>query len=219
MATEMINAACFDDETLRRFATDPFGRDDSGVAAHIFTCPVCRRRFEAFLYPDEGCSLTDAERGTISAFVKSRCKARGAVLERLDAFLAARQTSFFTSGRTEWRMAAASAEGVEADKEHREDVRFVFVSDDGTPSESSWRAELSVPGEADGSAPLGLSVFGAGGAPAGEGLFMLAGATLVVDGKGRATIPYDLFLAGIRNSNVAYQRSGGAAVSGSLVFF
>ena len=219
MAIEKTNAACFDDDTLRRFAADPIGGDDSGVAAHIFACPGCRRRFESVLYPEEGCSLTDAERGAISAFVRSRCKAQAPVLERLDAFLAARQTDFFPAGRTEWRMAAAAADGLEAAGERREDVRFVFVSDDGAPSESSWRAELSVPGEADGSAPLDLSVFGADGAPAGEGLFTLAGATLVVDGKGRATIPYDLFLAGIRNSNVAYQRGGGAAVPGSLVFF
>ena len=169
MATEKINAACFDDETLRRFAADPFGGDDSGVAAHIFTCPSCRRRFESVLYPEEGSSLTDAERGAISAFVGSHCKAQASVLERLDAFLAARQTNFFPSGRTEWRLAASTADAQESAGERREDVRFVFVSDNGATSESSWRAELSVPGEADGSAPLGLSVFGADGAPAGEG--------------------------------------------------
>ena len=99
-----------------------------------------------------------------------------------------------------------------------EDVCFVFASEAAVPMSSVWRAELSVPASAAGSEPLSIQVTDARGEAAGDGLLAIANTVLMVTG-GAATIPFDRFLVGIKDSNVSYQRNGGASVPGSLVFF
>ena len=194
---------------------------DSSVAedeaAHVFACDACLRRLEALMYPTDACALTVEESKTIASFVASRCRSRPVVLDRLDAFVAKRQADFFSQDEGEWRLAAASdCSAVVGDGP--EDVRFVFASDDATADSEAWRAELSVPGTARGGVPLDLVVKDGTGASAGDGRFSLAGLSLLVEG-GAATIPFDSFLVGIRNPDVAYQRDGGNPVPGSLIFF
>ena len=218
MEIEGKETACLDDATLLRLSKDPMSVENAEAAAHVYVCDRCRRRFEDVLYPPGESAIGQDERDIIAGFVARRCRRRPAVLDRLEAFVASRSTAFF-SAAPEWRLAAAPSAGDGNDGgEAFEDVRFVFASEDSAPPGLAWRAELSVPGTAAGSALLPVRVVDGAGRPAGDGLFSMAGTELVVSG-GAATIPFDRFLVGIKDAKVAYQRKGGAAAPGSLVFF
>ena len=210
---------CPDDEALVRLANDPCSVENEVAAAHVYCCGRCTRRLEEILYPAGEPSISQGERDVIAGFVAARCRRRPSVLDRLDAFIAARSTAFFSSG-VEWRLAAAprGGAGEAGGNATTDDVCFVFASEAAVPMSSVWRAELSVPASAAGSEPLSIQVTDARGEAAGDGLLAIANTVLMVTG-GAATIPFDRFLVGIKDSNVSYQRNGGASVPGSLVFF
>ena len=217
MPAETTNAACPGEEALRAFVADPFGAGREDLAAHVYVCEACQKRMEGMLHPRAEDALTDEDRAVIRAFTQRHCKRT--VRERLDAFVEARQSVFFDTGASGWRMAAASGcAGVKAEAEPFEDVRFVFLSEEDVTPCDRWRAELEIPGTASGETPLWIKVWNRDDEPAEDGSFSIAGATVPVE-KGKATIPLDLFLVGIRNSAVAYQRKGGMSVAGNLVFF
>jgi hypothetical protein len=216
MPTEKSKTACPADAEIRLLAAEPFSPSNSETAAHVYGCSACLRRLEEFMYPADGCSLTDSDRGAISAAVRARAGKNSSPGDRLDKFVLDRQSAFF-GGAEEWGLAAASSSAPARDAK-TEEVRFVFVSDATPDPDAAWRAELTIPADAAGADVLPIEVRDRRGASAGDGLFAVAGTTLVVE-NGRAGMPYDLFLAGIRNSKVSFQRSGGRAVPGGLVFF
>ena len=88
---------CPDDEALVRLANDPCSVENEVAAAHVYWCGRCPRRLEEILYPAGEPSIAQGERDVIAGFVAARCRRRPAVLDRLDAFIAARSTAFFSS--------------------------------------------------------------------------------------------------------------------------
>ena len=95
-----------------------------------------------------------------------------------------------------------------------EPVTFVFASEGEEDVPDAWRAELAVPPGATTETPLALKVRGRDVA----GVFSLSGVKLpLVDGA--AEIPFGVFLAGIKDTDVSLQRPGGDLVKGRLLFF
>ena len=209
---------CPSAKELRAFVADPLRADNEVVAQHVYVCEGCQKRVEELLYAGAGELLTDVERETIRQFAEAHCAPMRTLAERLDEFVRARQSDFFAEGLSDWRMAASSGQLTTRRDRPVEDVRFVFVSEEQSALEDLWRAELEIPGTAGGSDPLGISIRGRDGGLVGDGLFSIAGATLPVEG-GNAEIPLDMFLIGIRNSTVSFQREGGVSVAGNLAFF
>ena len=188
-------------------------------AATIFIDDLAARRHEDdVLYPGPS-TVTDEERSAIARVLDAKCKAGNGMAERLDALIGERLAGFFSTGDAQWRLAASSGmDGGEEEKEYA-DLRFVFVSDAKAPKDRSWRAVLEIPGKAKGSQMLTLKVSEEDGFCAGNGLFTVAGTTVLVE-NGIAEIQMDVFLVGIRNSAVSFQREGDAvSVSGNLMFF
>ena len=95
-----------------------------------------------------------------------------------------------------------------------EAVTFVFASEGEEDTPEAWRAELMVPPGATTETPLALKVRGRDVA----GVFTLSGMALpLVDGA--AEIPFGMFLAGIKDTDVSLRRPGGGTVKGKLLFF
>lgn len=209
---------CPSAKELQAFVGDPLQAGNEDLAGHVYVCEDCRKRVEELLYAGAGELLTDVEKKTIRSFADAHCAPMRTLDERLDEFVRARQSDFFAEGLSDWRMAAASGQMATREDRPVEDVRFVFVSEEQSAREDLWRAELEIPGTAGGSDPLGISIRGRDGGLVGEGLFSIAGTTLPVEG-GKAEIPLDMFLLGIRNSTVSFQREGGVPVVGNLAFF
>ena len=209
---------CPSAKELQAFVADPLRAENDVVAQHVYVCEGCRKRVEELLYAGAGDLLTDVERETIRQFAKAHCAPMRTLDERLDEFVRARQSDFFAEGLSDWRMAAASGQLKTREDRPVEDVRFVFVSEEQPVLDDIWRAELEIPGTAGGSDPLGISIRGRDGGLVGDGFFSIAGATLPVEG-GKAEIPLDMFLLGIRNSTVSFQREGRVPVVGNLAFF
>ena len=65
---------------------------------------------------------------------------------------------------------------------------------------------------------LSIFVYGKDGIPAEEGVLRLAGCAIPVSG-GRGEIPFELFVGGVRDSEVSFARKGDAPVPGTLCFF
>lgn len=186
-------------------------------AARVFVDDRAARRFEDdVLYPGAS-AVTDEERAAIDRVIAGRCRAENGVPARLERFVGERLSDFFSHGDGQWRLAAASG-AVEEEVPAREEVQFVFVSDEAVPPEAAWRAVLDIPGRTKENPMLSLKVFAGDGSPAGNGLFTVAGTTVIVE-EGVAALPLDVFLVGIRDSAVAFQRENGAPVSGHLIFF
>ena len=99
-----------------------------------------------------------------------------------------------------------------------EEVRFTFASDGEADAEGAWRAELVVPPKAGPETMLPLKVVNGSGEAVDGGVFTLSGAALPLAG-GRAEIPFGLFLAGIKSTDVSLRRAGGETVGGRLLFF
>lgn len=210
--------SCPAEKDLRAFVADPLRAGNEVLASHVYACEDCQKRVEELLYAGAGELLTDVEKDTIRIFVDAHCAQTRTLDERLDEFVRARQSDFFAEGLSDWRMAASSGQMTTHEDRPVEDVRFVFVSEERPAQEDLWRAELEIPGTAGGSDPLGISIRGRDGGLVGAGLFSIAGATLPVEG-GKTEIPLDMFLLGIRNSTVSFQREGGVPVAGNLAFF
>jgi hypothetical protein len=186
-------------------------------AARVFVDDQAARRFEDDVLYAGASAVTDEERAAIDRVVAARCRAENGVAARLERFVGERLSEFFAVGDGPWRLAAATGDAAE-EAPAREDVQFVFVSDEKAPPGDAWRAVMEVPGRAQENPLLALRVFNADGAPAGNGLFTVAGTTVIVE-AGAAALPLDVFLVGIRDSAVAFQRENGAPVPGNLIFF
>lgn len=190
----------------------------SAQAERLFVDDLAARRYEDEVLYAGPSTVTEDERAAIRRVLDEKCRPECGMTERLDAFVRERMSRFFSAGGGEWRLAASTGKAGEGKKEHA-DIRFVFVSAAGTPKELSWRAVLDIPGAAEGSEMLKLKVSGVDGSSAGNGLFTVAGTTLLVE-NGVAELQMDVFLVGIRNSSVFFQREGcDTPVSGNLMFF
>ena len=167
----------------------------------------------------EKTAMTPDERAFIDRFVADYCRPHETVVAaRLAAFAAERQMRFLSQGSRGFALAA----GVSAPKQDvqapEEEVRFTFASDGEADAEGAWRAELVVPPKAGPETMLALKVVNGAGEAVDGGVFTLSGAALPLAG-GRAEIPFGLFLAGIKNTDVSLRRAGGATVGGRRLFF
>lgn len=162
--------------------------------------------------------LTAGETAFIDRFVVRYCRPHAVVMaERLRSFAAARQMALLEAGGREGFALAAGpvTSGTDAVKAPDEPVTFVFASDGEPDAAQAWRAELAVPPGATAETPVPLVVEGGGLA---GGVFSISGCALPLE-NGSAEIPFGLFLAGIRNTDVALRRADGESVAGRLLFF
>jgi len=165
--------------------------------------------------------MTPEEEAFIARFTADYCRPHDVVMaERLAAYVAARNLSFLSASAEGFSLAAGvCAPGVPADvRSPDEEVCFSFASDGAADAPGAWRATLVVPPKAGPETALTLTVEDASGALAGDGVFTLSGTALPL-AAGRATIPFGVFLAGIKNTAVSFRRADGPAVAGTLAFF
>lgn len=161
--------------------------------------------------------MTAEEAAFIDRFVAENCRPHAVVMaERLGKFVAERQMSMFAAedGQSFALAAGPAAKAPAAVKAPDEPVTFVFASEGEEDAPESWRAELEVPPGATAETTLALKVRGRDIA----GTFTLSGVALPLDG-GAAEIPFGVFLAGIKNTDVSLRRPGEDAVKGRLLFF
>ncbi len=169
---------------------------------------------------EEKKTMTPEETAFIERFVADYCRPHAVVeAERLAAFVAARQMSFMTCRAQGFALAAGpsapeSPEVCAPDEE----VTFTFASEGSPDSPGAWKASLVVPPKAGPDTMLTLSVETVAGEPCDSGIFRLSGVALPLTG-GCAEIPFGMFLAGIKDTDVYFQRSGEEAVKGTLAFF
>ena len=157
------------------------------------------------------------EAAFIDRFVADHCRPHAVVMaERLRKFVAERQMAMFAAddGPAFALAAGPTAKAPASVKAPDEPVTFVFASEGEDDAPGAWRAELAVPPGATAETPLTLKVGGRDVA----GVFALSGVKLpLVDGA--AEIPFGVFLAGIKDTDVSLRRPGGDAVKGKLLFF
>ena len=163
--------------------------------------------------------MTPDEEAFIARFTADYCRPHGTVMaERLAKFVAERQLAFLSCGAPGFALAAGvSAPEPVAVRSPDEEVRFAFASDGDPDAPDAWRATLVVPPKAGPETLLSLTVEEARGT-CPEGVFTLSGAALPLE-RGRAAIPFGMFLAGIKNTAVSFRRVGGPDVPGTLSFF
>lgn len=162
-------------------------------------------------------AMTADEAAFIDRFVAERCRPHAAVMaERLRKFTAERQMAMLAAEEgSAFALAAGPAARLPAAvKAPDEPVTFVFASDGDADAPDAWRAELAVPPGATADTQLSLKVDGRDVA----GTFRLSGVALpLLDGT--AEIPFGVFLAGIKDTDVSLSRPGGGTVKGRLLFF
>lgn len=166
---------------------------------------------------EEKVVMTADEAAFIDRFVAEHCRPHAAVMaERLRKFVVERQMAMFAvEDEPAFALAAGPAAKVpEAVKAPDEPVTFVFASDGDEDAPEAWRADLSVPPGATAGTPLTLRVHGRDVA----GVFTLSGVALPLS-DGAAEIPFGMFLAGIKDTDVSLRRPGGERVKGKLLFF
>ena len=164
---------------------------------------------------EEPIEMTAEERSFIDRFTADYCRPhRDVVAERLAAFVRARQLQLLASAGAGFALAAGDsapkAPAVEAPDEEVRLARLQAVS-------TMLCTELVVPPKATSETMLALTVRDRSGAAA-AGVFALAGVALPLVG-GRAELPFGLFLAGIKNTDVSLTAPAGAKVPGRLLFF
>lgn len=166
---------------------------------------------------EEKVVMTADEAAFIDRFVAEHCRPHAVVMaERLRKFVAERQMAMFAAddGPAFALAAGPAAPAAASVKAPDEPVTFVFASEGDEDAPGAWRAELTVPPGATAETPLTLKVGGRDVA----GVFALSGVKLpLVDGA--AEIPFGVFLAGIKDTDVALRRPGGDTVKGKLLFF
>ena len=166
---------------------------------------------------EEKVVMTADEAAFIDRFVAEHCRPHTVVMaERLRKFVSERQMAMFAvnDGPAFALAAGPAAKAPAAVKAPDEPVTFVFASEGEEDAPGAWRAELSVPPGATADTSLALKVQGRDIA----GVFTLSGIKLpLVDGA--AEIPFGVFLAGIKDTDVALSRPGGERVKGKLLFF
>lgn len=164
--------------------------------------------------------MSPEEAAFIARFVADYCRPHAVVeAERLTAFAVARQMSFMTRATGDFALAAGPSAPAPAEvRAPDEEVTFSFASEGAADAPQAWRATLTVPPKAGPETMLTLAVARAAGGACGEGVFTLSGVALPL-AAGRAQIPFGLFLAGIKDTNVSFRAPGGEAVKGTLAFF
>ena len=166
---------------------------------------------------EENVAMTADEAAFIDRFVAEHCRPHAVVMaERLRKFVVQRQMAMFAADDgSAFALAAGPAAKASSDvKSPDEPVTFVFASEGEEDAPEAWRAELAVPPGATSATPLALKVRGRDVA----GVFTLSGVNLpLVDGA--AEIPFGVFLAGIKDTDVSLRRPGGDTVKGRLLFF
>ena len=161
--------------------------------------------------------MTADEAAFIDRFVAEHCRPHAAVMaERLRNFVVRRQMALFAAndGPAFALAAGPAAPAPESVKAPDEPVTFVFASEGEEDAPGAWRAELSVPPGATADTSLTLKVRGNDVA----GVFKLSGVALPL-ADGAAEIPFGVFLAGIKDTDVSLRRPGGGTVKGKLLFF
>lgn len=162
--------------------------------------------------------MTNEERLFIGRFTADYCRPHAVVVaERLASFVAARQMRFLASAGSNFALAAGDSAPAASVEAPDEEVRFVFMSEGEADAADAWRAELTVPPKAGTQTMLALVVKDKNGAPA-EGVFTLARVALPLV-EGRAEIPFGMFLAGIKDTDVKLKGANGVSVPGRLMFF
>ena len=166
---------------------------------------------------EEKVVMTADEASFIDRFVAEHCRPHAVVMaERLGKFVAERQMALFAAddGPAFALAAGPAAKTPAAVKAPDEAVTFVFASEGEEDAPEAWRAELMVPPGATTQTPLALKVRGRDV----TGVFTLSGMAIpLVDGA--AEIPFGMFLAGIKDTDVSLRRPGGGTVKGKLLFF
>ena len=163
--------------------------------------------------------MAPGEAAFIERFVADYCRPHAVVeAERLTAFAAARQMSFMARGGGDFALAAGPSAPPPSVRAPDEEVTFTFASAGAPDAPQAWRASLTVPPQADAETMLTLAVTRADGGPCDAGVFTLSGVALPL-AAGRAQIPFGLFLAGIKDTDVSFRAPGGEAVKGTLAFF
>ncbi len=165
-------------------------------------------------------TMTPEDTAFIERFVADYCRPHAVVeAERLAAFVAARQMSFMTGDAHDFALAAGPSAPEATDvRAPDEEVTFTFASEGSPDSPGAWKASLTVPPKAGPETMLTLSVETVSGEPYDAGIFKLAGVALPLTG-GCAEIPFGMFLAGIKDTDVSFCRSGEEPVKGTLAFF
>ena len=168
---------------------------------------------------DEKIEMTAAERDMIARFTAAKCRPHGEVMaEKLDRFVQLRQLAAVSTANDYALAAASQTRHVPSGTPvaPSEDVMFVFASE-AEEAGKAWRAELTVPANATVGTLLNLKVSGLGVDAVPQGVFFLAGANLPLF-NGASVIPYEVFLAGIRDAEVSLKRPGGSCEQGQLMF-
>ncbi len=166
---------------------------------------------------EEKVVMTADEAAFIDRFVAEHCRPHAEVMaERLREFVAKRQMAMFAADdNPSFALAAGPAAKAPASvKAPDEPVTFVFASEGDSDAPEAWRAELSVPPGATGDTMLALKVVGKDV----SGVFKLSGVALPLS-DAAAEIPFGVFLAGIKDTDVFLSRPGCDAVKGKLLFF
>jgi hypothetical protein len=166
---------------------------------------------------EEKVVMTAEEAAFIDRFVAEHCRSHAVVMaERLRDFVAKRQMALFAAddGPVFALAAGPAAKAPVAVKAPDEAVTFVFASEGEEDAPGAWRAELMVPPGATTTTSLALKVRGRDVA----GVFSLSGVKLPLE-DGAAEIPFGVFLAGIKDTDVSLRRPGGDTVKGKLLFF
>ncbi len=162
--------------------------------------------------------MTAEERSFIDRFTADYCRPHPVVVaERLAAFVKERQMKVLFPAGSGFALAAGESASTASVEAPDEEVRFVFASEGDADAAGSWRAELVVPPRAKTETMLALSVVDRTGAAA-AGVFTLAGVSLPLV-AGRAEMPFGLFLAGIKDTDVSLTGADGRRRSGRLLFF
>lgn len=166
---------------------------------------------------EEKIEMTAAERSFIDRFTADYCRPHSVVMaERLAAFVAARQFQMFAAAGSQFALAAGKSAPEPQVESPAEEVRFAFASEGESDAETAWRAELVVPPRAASQTMLPVKVVDRDGEPA-TGVFTLAGVAMPLV-AGKAEIPFGLFLAGIKDTDVGLAVDG-VKTPGKLLFF
>lgn len=166
---------------------------------------------------EEKIEMTAAERSFIDRFTADYCRPHSTVMaERLAAFVAARQFQMFAGAGAGFALAAGKSAPDAPVESPAEEVRFSFASEGERDAATAWRAELVVPPRAASQTMLPVQVVNRDGEPA-AGIFTLAGVSMPLV-AGKAEIPFGLFLAGIKDTDVSLTVEG-VKTPGRLLFF
>ena len=212
---------CPEETELKALAADPQREELADVAEHVWGCRSCSEKLLGIVMGDVPAEMTPAEKDFIERFTSERCRSAQTEIARINAFVAARRLSFVTLP-VEYCMAAAPVAGTTSvaapPSGLDEEVRFVFAAEGSAGDAEFWRAELTIPPNAAPETMLSVRVTGYDRMAVSDGMLRLAGCVLPLT-DGCASLPFSLFLDGIRDTNVSLRRPDAEPVAGRLLFF